>query len=85
MSTLVTLIQAQEEVGATAPVQSREDPGCRPVGLALAERAGAVLGFSIKPETAIMLAVAVGVFLSLLLSINNLKMRVAMLERMIMR
>jgi len=83
--TLVTLIHAQEEVAATVPVQPHEDPGCRPVGLGVVERAGAVLGFSIKPDTAIMLAVGVGLFLALLLSISNLKMRVAMLERMVFR
>ena len=81
--TLVTLIHAQEEVAATAPVKPQEAPACRPVALAMAERTGAVLGFSIRPEAAVLLAVVVGLFLALLMTVNNLKMRVTMLERLV--
>ena len=81
--TLVTLINAQETEAAVAAVASESDPSCQPIGLGLIERAGGVLG-GIRPDAAVMLAVLGGLFLVLLLTINNLKMRVRMLERMIM-
>ena len=78
--TLVTHIHVPEADSSPAPAS----PACQPVGLGLVERAGGVFaGF--RPETAVVVAVVVGVFLALLLSISNLKMRVAMLERLMMQ
>ena len=62
-------------------MQPQEDPSCRPVSLGL--RAGNALGFSLRPESVVVLAVVVGVFLALLMTVNNLKTRVAMLERLV--
>ena len=79
--TLVTLISAQKEAANTAIAQSQEDPGCQPFSLGLVEQAGGVLG-KVRPETAVLLVVALGVILALMLSVGNLRARVAMLERL---